>query len=80
MEAIPKKFPPLDHPGVPRSLRPLLPIVNATAVGALVGTSNRPTLRPLVGAGLVPYYSAAVAFHLRAGDPPTEVAPAAACA
>lgn len=70
----------LDHLGVPRSLRPLLPVIKTAAVVALVATSKRATLRSMVGAGLVAYYSAAATFHVRAGDPPAEATPAVTCA
>ena len=69
----------LDHLGVPNSLRGVLPAVKAVAVAALIVTSNRRPLQQLVGAALVSYYSAAVTFHVLAGDKPQEVAPAAAC-
>ena len=69
----------LDHLGVPRALRPLLPVVKVTATGALIVTSNRPALRRFVGVGLALYYLAAVAFHVRAGDRATQAAPAAFC-
>jgi hypothetical protein len=70
----------LDHLGVPARLRPLLPVINGAAVTALVAGAGRSTARSIVGASLVAYYSAAVSFHVRAGDPPSAVAPAAACA
>jgi DoxX-like family len=70
----------LDHLGVPPLVRRALPIIKAAAVGALMATARRPILRGVVGAGLISYYSAAVAFHVRAGDRPVEAAPAAACA
>ena len=69
----------LDYLGVPRALRPLLPLVKVTATGALIMTSNRPALRRFVGVGLASYYLAAVAFHVRAGDRATQAAPAAFC-
>lgn len=67
----------LDHLGVPRGIRPLLPVVKAGAVGALVLSVRRPRVRSLVGSALVAYYSAAVAFHRSAGDPPATALPAA---
>ena len=70
----------LDHLGVPRWLRPFLPTVKAAAAGALVATWRRPTARSLTATVLVSYYSAAVTFHVLAGDGPPAVAPAAACA
>jgi hypothetical protein len=69
----------LDHLGVPPAVRPVLPVIKAAAVAALVVTSKRSRLRSTVGAALVAYYSAAMAFHIHAGDPPAEAAPAAVC-
>ena len=70
----------LDHLGVPKSVRPLLPLVKSGTVVALVATARRPRLRPYVGAGLVAYYSAALTFHVQSGDSPADAAPAACCA
>lgn len=70
----------LDHLGVPRSLRSPLPLVKASTIAALVVTAKHSRPRSIVGAGLVSYYSAAVTFHVRAGDPPSEAVPAAICA
>src|SRR3954467_12357423 len=70
----------LDHLGVPRRLRPMLPMMKTAAVVALLVTSKRARHRYVVGASLVTYYSAAVAFHALAGDTPSEIAPAAGCA
>lgn len=70
----------LDQLGVPEFLRPLLPLIKAGAVGALLAGASRPRLRSVVGGALVSYYSAAVSFHVRSGDSPTDVAPAACCA
>lgn len=70
----------LDHLGVPAALRPALPMVKAVAVGALLVTSTRPRLRSVVSTALLSYYSAAIAFHIRAGDSPTKALPAAGCA
>ena len=70
----------LDHLGVPHALRPVLPLVKACAVVALVLVARggrRP--RRVVGAALVPYYSAATTFHVLSGDRPADVAPAAVC-
>ena len=69
----------LDHLGVPRGIRPLLPIIKAVGVTALVVTADRPTARSVVAASLMAYYAAAGTFHLRAGDPPWLAAPAAGC-
>jgi hypothetical protein len=71
----------LDHLGVPARLRPLLPVVKAGAVVALlVAARGDQRRRSLVGAALVPYYSAATTFHVLSRDPPDAVAPAAGCA
>lgn len=70
----------LDHLGVPRALRPALPAIKAVAVVALIATSKRMVPRSIVGASLVAYYSAAVSFHVRAGDGVAATAPAAGCA
>jgi hypothetical protein len=70
----------LDHLGVPEVLRPLLPLIKAGAVGALLVAASRPRLRSVVGGALVAYYSAAVSFHVRSGDSATDVGPAACCA
>ncbi len=67
----------LDHLGVPRWVRPWFPVVKGTAVVALLATAKRPQLRSIVGAGLVAYYSAAVAFHVLSDDPPEEALAAA---
>ena len=70
----------LDHLGVPRTLRPALPVIKLSAAVSLVASAGRPRARSLVGRVLVAYYLAAVGFHMRAGDPAKEAAPAAACA
>jgi hypothetical protein len=70
----------LEHLGVPRAMRPWLPVVKATAIGALTATANRPALRRIVGVALTSYYLAALVFHVRAGDRAPQAAPAAACA
>lgn len=69
----------LEHLGVPRGLRPALPVVKLAAVVGLMATSRRPAARSWVGAGLAAYYAAAASFHVRAGDEPADVAPAIAC-
>lgn len=69
----------LDHLGVPTPLRPVLPIVKAAAVLAMITTANRRGLRSAVAAVLVPYYSAAVTFHVLSGDGISDIAPAAGC-
>ena len=69
----------LDHLGVPDWLRPVLPVIKAAAVVALVATAKRPTPRSVVAAALVGYYAAAAAFHALSEDSPVSVAPAAAC-
>ena len=43
----------LDHLGVPRGIRPLLPIIKAVGVTALVVTADRPTARSVVAASLM---------------------------
>jgi len=76
----PRYGPPhLDHLGVPRGLRPVLPVVKAGAVVALLATASSPAAA-VIGAGLVAYYSAAVTFHVLSDDPPGDAAPAVACA
>ena len=70
----------LDHLGVPGRLRPVLPAIKLAAAVALAATARRPGARSLTAAALVSYYSAAVTFHVLAGDGPPDVAPAAACA
>ena len=71
----------LDHLGVPEWLRPVLPVVKAGAVVALVVAARRGRRhRAVVGAALVPYYAAATTFHVLSGDRPADVAPAATCA
>ena len=70
----------LNHLGVPKALRPVLPVAKASAVVALVASARRPRARSLVGLALVPYYAAAVTFHVRSGDDMRNTAPAAACA
>jgi hypothetical protein len=69
----------LDHLGVPRALRPALPMIKLAAVVALIATRDRPRLRSTTGAALVAYYSAAVTFHILSGDSPKQAAPAATC-
>jgi hypothetical protein len=69
----------LQHLRVPAQLRPALPVIKCAAVAALVLTARRPAQRSAVGAALVSYYSAAVTFHMLAGDPSNVAAPAAAC-
>ena len=66
-----------DHLGVPHRLRPTLPVIKAVSVVALVVSAKRPALRSLTGAALVPYYSAAVTFHVVSGDPPKDIVAAA---
>jgi hypothetical protein len=70
----------LQHLGVPRALRPVLPAIKVAAVAALLGSAFHPAGRRAVGLALVPYYTAAATFHVLAGDGPRDVAPAAACA
>jgi hypothetical protein len=70
----------LDHLGVPRWLRPVLPAIKLGAVVALVATANRRTPRSGVAAALVPYYTAAVTFHVMSSDSPDDVAAAGVCA
>ena len=66
-----------DHLGVPRRVRPLLPVIKIATTAALLVGANRPRLRSATGAGLVAYYAAAVTFHIESDDPWTEIAPAA---
>src|SRR3954454_9753262 len=68
----------LDHLGVPRRLRPVLPMTKAAAVVALAVTREHPKPRSAVGAALVAYYAAAVTFHVLSDDGPAQAAPAAA--
>jgi hypothetical protein len=70
----------LDHLGVPVRLRQALPLVKTGAVAGLILSWRGRSLRRMVGATLVPYYAAAVTFHVLSQDPPTEALPAAACA
>lgn len=52
----------LDHLGVPRWLRPLLPVTKTAAAVVLITTAERHVLRSIVGGALVAYYSSAVTF------------------
>jgi hypothetical protein len=70
----------LDHLGVPRRLRPVLPAIKATAVAALVVTARRPAARSVAGTGMVGYYLTAAGFHAAAGDPLPRALPALGCA
>jgi hypothetical protein len=45
----------------------------------MVTTANRRGVRSAVAAALVPYYSAAVTFHVLSGDGIGDIAPAAGC-
>jgi hypothetical protein len=67
----------LDHLGVPAWLRPVLPVIKATAAAALVGTAGNPRRRSVVAGALVAYYSAAVVFHLQSDEGLEQAAPAA---
>lgn len=69
----------LDHLGVPRGLRPVLPVVKGAAAVALLATPRHPHLRRATATALVAYYAAATAFHVLSGDGPKDVAPAAVC-
>lgn len=67
----------LDHLRVPVRIRPLLsPIKLGSSAGLLVGL-RVPRLGALTAAGLVAYYSAAMRFHIKAGDHPLLSVPAA---
>lgn len=70
----------LEHLGVPLVLWPVLPAIKLAAVAALLGSARQPARRTAVGLALVPYYAAAVTFHVLAQDEPQAVVPAAACA
>jgi DoxX-like family len=79
--AIPRRYVEahLDHLGVPRDLRPLLPVIKVTsALGLLVGLKMH-RVGAVTSAGLLRYYAAAAGFHLLADDHPLLAAPAAAC-
>ena len=65
-----------DHLGVPRWLRPFLPVIKTAAVAGLVGLRDR---RP-VALPLVSYYSAAATFHVLSDDSTKDVVPAVFCA
>ena len=68
----------LDHLGVPRVLRPVLPVIKvSTSVGLLVGL-RRPRVGAMTSAVLVAFYAAAVSFHGFAGDHPAVALPATA--
>jgi hypothetical protein len=66
-----------DHLGVPRRLRPALPVIKAATTVALLVGMRQPRVRSVTAAGLVAYYAAAVTFHVRSDDPWTDIAPAA---
>ena len=67
----------LDHLGVPRVLRSILPVIKvSTSVGLLV--SLRRPGRRATSAVLVAFYAAAVGFHGFAGDHPAVALPATA--
>jgi hypothetical protein len=72
--------PHLEHLGVPRALRPWLPVIKTVAVIALAGSSASPRLRTAVGHALFAYYAAATAFHVLSGDGIVDLLPAATCA
>src|SRR2546423_6402584 len=78
-EVVPRRYirAHLDHLGVPERLRPALtPIKVASSVGLLLG--NRwPRIGAVTSASLVAYYTAAIAFHVRAHDHPVVALPAA---
>ena len=79
--AIPRRYVEahLDHLGVPRNLRPALPVIKVTStVGLLLGLEI-PRLGAVTAASLIAYYAAAAGFHLLAHDHPVLAAPAAAC-
>ncbi|MGD0312119.1 MAG: DoxX family protein [Acidimicrobiales bacterium] len=68
----------LDHLGVPRVLRSMLPVIKvSTSVGLLVSL-RRPRVGAAASAVLVGFYAAAVGFHGFAGDHPAVALPAAA--
>lgn len=69
----------LDHLGVPVHLRSALPIIKVAAVAALAGAASDRVRGPLVGAALLSYYSAAVSFHVLAGDSARDIVPAILC-
>jgi hypothetical protein len=68
----------LDHLGVPHRLRPALPVIKVAGSAGLVVGIKLPRLGAATAAGLVGYYAAAVAFHIRAGDHPVVWLPAIA--
>jgi hypothetical protein len=68
----------LDHLGVPRVLRPVLPVIKvSTSLGLLVGLRT-PRVGAATSAVLVAFYAAAVGFHGFAGDRPAVALPATA--
>jgi hypothetical protein len=69
----------LDHLRIPGWLRPVLPLIKAAAVVALVASSNSAPSRRVVGIGLVTYYASAATFHIAANDSAVNTAPAVAC-
>jgi hypothetical protein len=68
----------LDHLGVPRWLRPALPVIKVTGSAALVAGLRWPRFGATTALALVGYYAAAAEFHVLAGDHPMMAAPAAA--
>ena len=79
--AIPRRYVEahLDHLGVPRNLRSVLPVIKVTSTFGLLIGLKLPRLGAVTSAGLIVYYTAAAHFHLLANDHPVLAAPAAAC-
>jgi hypothetical protein len=74
--ALPKSLEIRDHLGVPAgSWRLIGALEIAGAVGAAIGLAVRPLGLAATG-GLVLVAGGAIVTHLRAGDPPSEAAPA----
>jgi DoxX-like family len=69
----------LDHLGVPRNLRPVLPVIKVTSTFGLLLGLKKSRLGVVASAGLIAFYAAAVRFHLLTNDHPILAAPAAAC-
>ncbi len=64
---------------MPRSLRPVLPVIKVTSTFGLLLGLKMPRLGAVTSAGLIAYYAAAARFHLLAHDHPLLAMPAAAC-
>lgn len=67
----------LNHIGLPKRYRPLIPAILLTTASGLLFDSRWPRLGTASSASLVAFYAAAVRFHRLAGDPPVVVLPAA---